>query len=114
MKEFEAKKAEEERLREEESKKTGKPIAKAPPPKGAKPAGKDDKPQLDVPKLPAPVVSGFESVMGNKYVREREFEEIAQTLMEPPNEEVGVQGEGEGVEGTASPKTELAVPVAPI
>jgi hypothetical protein len=71
----------------EESKKTGKPVAKAPPPKGAKPAGKDDKPQLDVPKIPAPVVSGFQSVMGNKYVCEREFEEIAKTLMEPPKEE---------------------------
>jgi len=25
--------------------------------------------------------------MGNKYVREREYAEIAQTLLEPPNEE---------------------------
>jgi hypothetical protein len=72
MKEFEAKKAEEERLKEEEAKKTGKAPAKAPAAK-AKAPGKDDKPLLDVPKVPMPEITDFESVMGNKYVREREF-----------------------------------------
>lgn len=85
LKEFEAKKAEEERLREEEAKKTGKAPAKAPAAKKA--PGKDDKPQLDVPKVPMPEITDFESVMGNKYVREREFEEIAEGLLDPPKEE---------------------------
>lgn len=113
MKEFEAKKADEERLREEEAKKTGKPPAKAPPAKG-KPAGKDDKPQLDVPKLPMPVISEFESVMGNKYVREREYSEIAMTLLEPPKEEEVDEAaiEGEGTEEVAAAK-EVPTPPAP-
>ena len=42
---------------------------------------------MDVPKLPVPEVSDFVSVMGNKYVREREFDEIAAVLLEPPQDD---------------------------
>ena len=83
---LEAKLKEEERLREEEAKKTGKPPAKAPPPV-KKPAGKDEKPVVDVPKLPIPQVTLFKSVMGNQYVRERQYTEIAGNILEPPKEE---------------------------
>lgn len=47
----------------------------------------DDKPQLNVPKLAVPQVTEFDSEMGNKYVRERTFEEIIMRLLEPPVEE---------------------------
>lgn len=40
-----------------------------------------------MPKIPVPQVSDFESVMGNRYVREREYDEIAMNLLEPPKEE---------------------------
>jgi hypothetical protein len=60
----EAKLKEEERIREEQAKLTGKPVAKAPAPaKVVK--GKEEKPLLDVPKLPLPVVTEFKTVMGN-------------------------------------------------
>lgn len=40
-----------------------------------------------MPKLAVPVATEFTSVMGNKYVREREMSFIAGTLHEPPKEE---------------------------
>ncbi len=86
MAELLAKQKEEERLREEQAKLTGKPAAKAPPP-AKKAAGKDEKPLVDVPKLAVPVATEFQSVMGNSYVRERELSFIAQGLYEPPKEE---------------------------
>jgi hypothetical protein len=58
--------AEEERLREEQAKTTGKPAGKAAPAK--KGPAKDDKPQLDVPKLQVPEITDFKSVMGTVYV----------------------------------------------
>ena len=45
-------------MREEQAKLTGKPAAKAPPP-AKKPAGKDDKPLIDVPKLAVPIATQF-------------------------------------------------------
>jgi hypothetical protein len=86
LEQLQAKLREEERVREEQAKLTGKPMAKAPPP-AKKAPGKDDKPLVDVPKLPVPVATEFTSVMGNKYVREREMSFIAGTLHEPPKEE---------------------------
>jgi hypothetical protein len=79
---YEAKLKEEERLREEEQKRTGKaaPASKAAPKKG----GKDEKPVLDVPKLPIPQVTFFLSEIGNKYVRERTFDELSAKMMEAP------------------------------
>ena len=41
-----------------------------------------------MPKLEVPEISDFKSEMGNPYVRERTFEEIAKRLMEPPREEI--------------------------
>jgi hypothetical protein len=73
---LEAKLKEEERIKAEEAAKTGKTPAKAAPPAKKAPA-KDDKPVLDVPKIPMKTVTEFVSVMGNKYVREREYAEIA-------------------------------------
>lgn len=111
MAQFEAKKAEEERLREEEAKKTGKPPAKVAAP-AKKAPGKDDKPQLDIPKLAVPEVTPFESVMGNKYVRERQYTEIAQTILEPPKEEEEEAKGGEEPNGAASPTSQAQAPVA--
>jgi hypothetical protein len=39
---------------------------------------------LDVPKLPVPQVTFFVSEIGNKYVRERSFNELATKMMEEP------------------------------
>ena len=53
-----------------------------------KAGGKDaDKPNLDVPKLEVPTITEFTSEGGNKYVRERPIEEIAEDLMKPQEEE---------------------------
>lgn len=57
--------------------------APKPPAKGAK----EEKPVIDVPKIPVPQVTEFKSEMGNQYVRERQYIEIAQKLMEPPKED---------------------------
>jgi hypothetical protein len=112
LKEFEAKKAEEERLREEEAKKTGKAPPKAPVAK--KVPGKDEKPQLDVPKIPMPEITDFESVMGNKYVREREFEEIAEGLLDPPKEDEGEEEVQEEEGFVVDVAAANAVPTAPV
>lgn len=99
-------------MREEEAKKTGKPPAKAPAPakKGAK---ADDKPQLDVPKLEVPPVTEYAAVSGNKYVRERQFEEIANTLLDPPKEDEEDEAEGEAVEADQEPEPVPAANAAP-
>ena len=98
---YEAKLKEEERLREEEQKRTGKaaPASKAAPKKG----GKDEKPVLDVPKLPIPQVTFFLSEIGNKYVRERTFDELSAKMMEAPA--------AEGEEKQADQRTSTALSV---
>jgi hypothetical protein len=110
MAEFQARQEEEARLREEEAKKSGKPPGKAPAPakKGAK---ADDKPQLDVPKLEIPEIKEFEAVSGNKYVRERSFEEIANTLLDPPKEDE--ENEAEGGEAAKDAEQEPAPEAKP-
>ena len=71
--ELERKKKEEEAKLEEEMKKNpalAKALAKAPqkpPAKGAK----EEKPVIDVPKIPVPQVTEYKSEMGNQYLRER-------------------------------------------
>ncbi len=71
--ELERKKKEEEAKLEEEAKKNpaaAKAPAKAPakpPAKGAK----EEKPVIDVPKIPVPQVTEYKSEMGNQYIRER-------------------------------------------
>lgn len=47
-----------------------------------------------MPKLAIPEIKEFEAVSGNKYVRERSFEEIANTLLDPPKEDEENEAEG--------------------
>lgn len=62
-----------------------------------------------------PEITDFESVMGNKYVREREFVEIAEGLLDPPKEdeegETDQEEEGAAVENPAS---NAVVPPTPV
>ena len=47
-----------------------------------------------MPKLEIPEIKEFEAVSGNKYVRERSFEEIANTLLDQPKEDEENEAEG--------------------
>ena len=90
----EEKKQEEAKAAEDAKKAAADPKAKkAPPPK--KGAGKDaDKPNLDVPTLPVPEVVPYESEMGNKFLYERQMDEIALALVTPaPLEEEEVKAD---------------------
>ena len=51
---------------------------------------KDDKPQLEFKVLQVPEPDQFVSVLGNKYIRERQYTELVQKMIEPdenPNED---------------------------
>ena len=84
----EDKKAEEAKAAEDAKKGAADPKDKkkaAPPAKKGKDA---DKPNIDVPKLPVPEIEEFESTMGQKFVVERSYTQIAEKLMKPaPSEE---------------------------
>jgi hypothetical protein len=69
LKEYEAKKKEDEAKLAAEMAKD--PKKKAPPAKG-KP-GKDDKPPIDVEKLEVPKIAEFETVLGKPFLVERSF-----------------------------------------
>lgn len=68
----EKKKAEEAKAAEDAKKAAADPKAKkAAPAKGK--AGKDDKPQIDVPKLEVPTIVEYETVLGKKFLIERSY-----------------------------------------
>jgi hypothetical protein len=80
------KKIEEAKAAEDTKKAAADPKGKkAPPPKKGKEA---DKPNIDVPKLEVPEIKDYTSNMGQKFVIERSFEDIADKLIKPaPTEE---------------------------
>ena len=80
------KKIEEAKAAEDTKKAAADPKGKkAPPPKKGKEA---DKPNIDVPKLDVPEIKDYTSNMGQKFVIERSFEDIADKLIKPaPSEE---------------------------
>lgn len=94
LKEWEEKKKAEEAKAAEDAKKPADPKAKkAAPPKGK--AGKDDKPNIDVPKLEIPVIAEYDTVLGKKFLIERSYKDIAQKLLQPEKDEEEVKAEGE-------------------
>lgn len=77
----------------EEAKKGAAGGKKAAP---AKAKGKEaEVPKFDIPKMDVPEVTEFTSESGNKYVRERPIEEIAENLMKPQEEEKASSSEEE-------------------
>lgn len=71
--ELERKRKEEEAKLDEEIKKNPA-LAKAPTKAAPKPVAKgakEEKPVIDVPKIPVPQVTEYKSEMGNQYIRER-------------------------------------------
>jgi len=86
LKKWEKAQKKEAAIKEAEEAKKGAAAGKKAP--AAKAKGKEaEKPQFDIPKMEVPVITEFTSESGNKYVRERPIEEIAENLMKPQEEE---------------------------
>lgn len=87
---------------EEDKKKAADPKAKKAAP--AKGKGKDDKPNIDVPKLPVPEIMDYTSAMEKKFVFERSMDDIAEKLMKPaPGEDEENNQDADKAEEEASP-----------
>lgn len=81
LKKYEEDKKMEESKRAEDDKSKPAAKGKAPPPQ--KKGGKEpDKPVLDVPKLEIPKIQEYTSAAGNKYILERNIDEIAIKLLD--------------------------------
>lgn len=99
----EDKKAEELKQADEDKKKAADPKAKKAAP--AKGKGKDDKPNIDVPKLAVPEIVDYTSSMGRAFVYERSMSDIAEKLMKPaPTEEEENNQDADKVEEEAAPE----------
>jgi hypothetical protein len=83
----EEKRLEEIKRIEEEKKNPAAAKGKAPPPAAAKkPPGKGEpeKPVVDVPKLEVPKIQEWTAPSGNKYLIERNLDEISKKIMDAP------------------------------